>query len=71
MLIWGMDSNSKSKLWFSPLSDGRGNKIADFISSFNLYAIYKDCGSTFCSKQGSSYIDVTIMGVDLLSNVTR
>ena len=70
-LIWGMDSNSKSELWFSPLSDGRGNILADFISSFNLYVINEDCGPTFCSKQGSSYIDVTVMGADLLSNVTR
>ncbi|XP_035220989.1 uncharacterized protein LOC118193938 [Stegodyphus dumicola] len=70
-LIWGMDSNSKSELWFSPYSDARGNKLGDFVSSYNLYVINEDCGPTFCSEQGSSYIDVTIMGADLLANVTR
>ena len=66
-----MDSNSKPELWFSPLSDGQSNKLADFISSFNLYVINENWGPTFCSKQGSSYIDITVMGADLLSNVTH
>ncbi|GFU90371.1 hypothetical protein TNCV_4094641 [Trichonephila clavipes] len=58
-LVWSIDDNSKSETWFSPLSDPRGTKLADFISAHNLFVINEDCGPTFCGTRGSSYIDVT------------
>ncbi|GFX40889.1 uncharacterized protein TNCV_3761101 [Trichonephila clavipes] len=63
-----MDSNSKSELWFSPYSDARGNKLSEFISANNLFIINEDCGPTFRATQGTSYIDITVVGSDLLED---
>ncbi|GFW99934.1 uncharacterized protein TNCV_3079311 [Trichonephila clavipes] len=63
-----MDSNSKSELWFSPYSDVRGNKLSEFISANNLFIINDDCGPTFRATQGTSYIDITVVGSDLLED---
>ncbi|KAF8773449.1 Retrovirus-related Pol polyprotein type-1 like protein [Argiope bruennichi] len=65
-----MDANSKSETWFSPVSDSRGTKLTEFISTHNLFVINEDCGPTFCGSQGSSYIDVTVVGTDLLEDVS-
>ncbi|GFY69037.1 hypothetical protein TNIN_63051 [Trichonephila inaurata madagascariensis] len=46
-LVWSMDANSKSETWFSPLSDSRGTKLAEFISAHNLFVVNEDCGPTF------------------------
>ncbi|GFW80383.1 hypothetical protein TNCV_2945151 [Trichonephila clavipes] len=56
-LVWSMDANSKPEKGFSPLSDSRGNKLAEFISAHNLFVINEDHGPTFCGSRGSSYID--------------
>ena len=70
-LLWGMDANSKSEVWYSPITDGRGSKLTEFISMHHLFVMNEDCGPTFCSQQGSSYIDVTVCGLDLLQYVTN
>ncbi|GFW94764.1 hypothetical protein TNCV_4248041 [Trichonephila clavipes] len=67
-LVWSMDSNSKSELWFSPYSDARGNKLSEFISANNLFIINEDCGPTFRATQGTSYIDITVVGSELLED---
>ncbi|GFX88612.1 retrovirus-related Pol polyprotein from type-1 retrotransposable element R1 [Trichonephila clavipes] len=69
-LVWSMDANSKSETWFSPFSDSRGTKLIEFISAHNLFVINEDCGPTFCGSRGSSYIDVTAVGTDLLEHVS-
>ncbi|GFV78751.1 hypothetical protein TNCV_2920111 [Trichonephila clavipes] len=69
-LVWSMDANSKSETWFSPFSDSRGTKLIEFISAHNLFVINEDCGPTFCGSRGSSYIDVTAVGTDLLEDVS-
>ncbi|XP_035231181.1 uncharacterized protein LOC118203047 [Stegodyphus dumicola] len=69
-LVWCMDSNGKSELWFSPYSDSRGDKLSEFISANNLFVINEDYGPTFQATQGSSYIDVTVIGSDLLQDVS-
>lgn len=68
-LVWCMDANSKSELWFSPYSDTRGNKLSDFISANNLFVVNEDCGPTFRSTRGSSYIDITAVGSELLQDI--
>ncbi|GFW85045.1 RNA-directed DNA polymerase from mobile element jockey [Trichonephila clavipes] len=67
-LVWIMDSNRKSELWFSPYSDARGDKLCEFISANNLFIINEDCGPTFRAIQGTSYIDSTVVGSDLLED---
>ncbi|GFW42357.1 hypothetical protein TNCV_239541 [Trichonephila clavipes] len=69
-LVWSMDANSKSETWFSPFFDSRGTKLIEFISAHNLFVINEDCGPTFCGSRGSSYIDVTAVGTDLLEDVS-
>ncbi|XP_035214478.1 uncharacterized protein LOC118188207 [Stegodyphus dumicola] len=69
-LVWCMDSNGKSGLWFSPYSDSRGGKLSEFISANNLFVINEYYGPTFQATQGSSYIDVTVIGSDLLLDVS-
>ncbi|GFW25448.1 hypothetical protein TNCV_3721761 [Trichonephila clavipes] len=69
-LVWSMDANNKSETWFSPFSDSRGTKLIEFISAHNLFVINEDCGPTFCGSRGSSYIDVTAVGTDLLEHVS-
>ncbi|GFX10827.1 hypothetical protein TNCV_4740471 [Trichonephila clavipes] len=51
-------------------SDSRGTKLSEFISTHNLFVINEDCGPTFCDSLGSSYIDVTAVGTDLLEDVS-
>ncbi|GFY73541.1 hypothetical protein TNIN_61821 [Trichonephila inaurata madagascariensis] len=63
-----MDSNSKSELWFSPYSDALGDKLSEFISANNLFIINEDCGPVFRATQGTSHIDITVVGSDLLEN---
>ncbi|GFU51707.1 hypothetical protein TNCV_83331 [Trichonephila clavipes] len=67
-LIWSMDSNSKSELWFSPYLDARGDKLSEFISANNLFIINEDCGPTFRATQGTSYSDITLVGSDVLED---
>ncbi|GFY06324.1 hypothetical protein TNCV_2681151 [Trichonephila clavipes] len=67
-LVWSIDSNSKSELWFSLYSDARGDKLSEFISANNLFIINEDCGPTFRATQGTSYIDITVVGSDLLED---
>ncbi|GFY43701.1 hypothetical protein TNIN_402711 [Trichonephila inaurata madagascariensis] len=63
-----MDSNSKSELWFNPYSDTRRDKLCEFISGSNLFIINEDCEPTFRTTQGTSYVDVTVVGSDLLQD---
>ncbi|GBM10762.1 hypothetical protein AVEN_144-1 [Araneus ventricosus] len=65
-----MDANSKSETWYSPFSDSRGNELTEFISSHNFFVMNEDCGPTFCGTRGSSYINVTVVGTDLLEEVS-
>ncbi|GFV56488.1 hypothetical protein TNCV_2276261 [Trichonephila clavipes] len=60
-LGWSMDSYSKSKLWCSPYSDARGDKLCELISANNLFIINEDCGPTFRATQKTSYIDITVI----------
>ena len=68
-LIWGMDANSKSVTWCSPFNDSRGIKLSEFFSTWQLFVLNDDFGPTFSSTQGSSYIDVTAVGYNILNDV--
>ncbi|GFY52912.1 hypothetical protein TNIN_425241 [Trichonephila inaurata madagascariensis] len=43
-------------------------EICEFISANNIYIINGDCGSNFRATRGTSYIDVTVVGSDLLQD---
>lgn len=65
-ILWSMDANSKSEVWFSPSTDSRGVKLSDFFSAWQLFVLNEDCGPTFQATQGSSYIDVTVVGQNIV-----
>ncbi|GFY60472.1 hypothetical protein TNIN_92411 [Trichonephila inaurata madagascariensis] len=70
-LIWCMDTNSKSEVWFSPVTDSRGIKLCECFSTWQLFTINEDYGPTFCADQGTSYIDITAVGHNVLGLVER
>ncbi|KAF8794812.1 Retrovirus-related Pol polyprotein type-1 like protein [Argiope bruennichi] len=52
------------------LSTQRNPQTHRIYQCSNLFVINEDCGPTFCGSQGSSYIDVTVVGTDLLEDVS-
>ncbi|GFY60263.1 RNA-directed DNA polymerase from mobile element jockey [Trichonephila inaurata madagascariensis] len=66
-----MDANSKSEVWFSPVTDSRGIKLCEFFSTFQLFTVNEDYGPTFCADQGTSYIDITAVRHNVLGLVER
>ena len=70
-LIIGTDSNSRHTLWRDKLTNMRGRKLLDFISTHSLNIANKGNDPTFRSKQGSSLIDLTLynnFATDLIQN---
>ncbi|GFU46922.1 hypothetical protein TNCV_3790071 [Trichonephila clavipes] len=65
-LIWCMDANSKSEIWFSPVIDSRSIKLSEFFSTWQLFTINGDYGPTFSADQSTSYIDITAVGHNAL-----
>ncbi|GFT50577.1 hypothetical protein TNCV_551701 [Trichonephila clavipes] len=66
-----MDANSKSEVWFSPVTDSRGIKLCEFFSTWQLFTINENYGLTFCADQGTSYIDITAVGYNVLGLIER
>lgn len=60
-VIVALDSNAKSALWGSPVTDERGVQLEDLIRASGM-DILNDAGqpATFWTTRGESYIDVTL-----------
>ncbi|GFW19002.1 RNA-directed DNA polymerase from mobile element jockey [Trichonephila clavipes] len=65
-----MDANSKSEVWLSPVTDSRGIKPCEFFSTWQ-FTINEDYAPTFCADQGTSYIDITVVGRNVLGLIKR
>ena len=60
-IIIAADSNAKSPLWHSVISDDRGGKLANFIAEKGLVVLNNNAGiPTFENIRGESYIDKTL-----------
>ena len=59
-LIWGLDSNCKHKMWYSPITDTRGRRLVEFLSVYSLTTANGKDGPTFSGPQGESWIDITV-----------
>ena len=59
-LIIATDTNSRHTVWGDKLTNPRGRKLLEFISSQSLHISNKGTDPTFRSKQGSSLIDLTL-----------
>ncbi|GFY52989.1 hypothetical protein TNIN_312551 [Trichonephila inaurata madagascariensis] len=70
-LIYCMDANSKSKVWFSPVTDSRRIKLCEIFSTWQLLTINEDYGLTCSTDQGTSYIDITAVGHNVLGLMER
>jgi hypothetical protein len=65
-----MDSNSRSRMWYGKLNNGRGKKLEEFLISKQLFIMNEDSETnTFQSSRGSSNIDLTISNNKLLKVV--
>lgn len=60
-IVLCLDSNAKSPLWGSVITDDRGRALEDLLTEVGLYvANHPDSPATFVSHSGSSHIDVTL-----------
>ena len=68
-LVWGMDANSKHRLWHSPRTDTRGRILADFLSLHGLIIINEKDGPTYSGPTGESWIDITAATIDVAHKI--
>jgi len=62
-----MDSNARSTLWHDTISNNRGKELVEFITSRHLHIMNEESiNTTFCSRRGSSNIDLTLINYKLL-----
>ena len=65
-----MDSNSRPRTWHDELTNGRGKKLEEFITSKQLIITNEESEmKTFQSSRGSSNIDIKISNNKLLKEV--
>lgn len=70
-IIIVMDANAKSPLWCSDSRDGKGQLLEDFICSNGLVCLNTPGQpSTFCTVNGESNIDVTLVSRELFGWVS-
>jgi hypothetical protein len=67
--VWGMDTNSKHRLWHSPTTDNRGRMLVDFLSSHGLLTVNEKDGPTYSGPTGESWIDITASSIDLVHKI--
>ena len=68
-LIWGMDSNSKHSMWHSPVTDTRGRRLVEFLSSNSLITVNEKDGPTFSGALGDSWIDITATTINIAHKI--
>jgi len=71
-IIIVMDANASSEVWFSTQTDERGKLIEEFLLANRLFTVNEpDNPPTFCSTEGESNIDLTIVSESLLSSISE
>lgn len=68
-LIWGLDSNCKHNMWYSPITDARGRTLVEFLSEHGLITVNEKDGPTFSGAQGDSWIDITATTTNIAHRV--
>ncbi|GFW84230.1 hypothetical protein TNCV_4878931 [Trichonephila clavipes] len=58
-LIWCMDSNSKSEVSFSPVTDSRGINLCELFSTWQLFTIN---GLRFAQTRGRAILISQLLG---------
>ena len=64
------DSNAKSTLWSSPITDERGHIMTEFLFSENLYLLNNSDKPTCITHRGRSFIDLTMATEKLAEKIT-
>jgi hypothetical protein len=60
-----MDSNAKSRVWYSNVDDERGNQLNDFIALNNLIIMNDNQDmATYHTTHGESFIDLTLINTN-------
>jgi hypothetical protein len=57
---WGLDANSKHRMWHSPITDNRGRVLVDFLAQHGLLTVNEKDGPTYSGPTGESWIDITV-----------
>jgi ribonuclease HI len=69
-LLIAMDSNAKSKVWFSQLDDSRGEAVNEFVAENNLLILNNNPYlPTFHTPRGNSFIDLTLINTNSINLV--
>ena len=69
-IIIGGDFNAKSPMWHSSIADARGDAVANFLCTRNLYVLNEpDNAPTFENHMGSSNIDISVTNCPLFYRV--
>ncbi len=64
-VVISIDSNAKSRVWFSNCDDFRGELINDFIAENNFILLNNNENTpTFYTTRGESYIDLTLINAN-------
>jgi hypothetical protein len=66
-VLKAMHSNSRSTWWHDTLTNTRGRMLEEFLMSKQLHIINEESDyTTFCSRRGTSNIDLTVINNQLL-----
>lgn len=71
-ILIGGDFNAKSTVWGGNTTDHRGTELAQFIIATDLYPLNNsDSPPTFQTINGQSWIDLTLVTRELISEITN
>ena len=69
-IIFGIDSNEKSSLWGSDITNQRGEVVENFIAEYNLHVLNNSTTPTFTSIRGDVNIDITLVTENLFPHIS-
>lgn len=58
--IFGIDSNAHSSFWNSEDTNSRGQKLEEFILTYNMYVLNEGESATFRTSRFATIIDITL-----------
>lgn len=64
-----VDTNAKSTTWFNRFTDVRGRIMEEWINEHELFVLNCEDVPTFSGHQGTSHIDLTICGGNMISSL--
>ena len=69
-ILFGIDSNAKSPLWGSDVTNQLGEIVENFIAEYNLPVLNNSTTPTFSSVRGNANIDITLVTDNLFPYIS-